>query len=101
MATLTKISEPARAGRTGLTVDSLTHPTEYVVLGYPDAARRHTEPSEEMVRIPYVHNADRGIVALVEAGLPKGIATKLVFQLEMKRNSPKAADADLGNRPIH
>jgi hypothetical protein len=100
MTTTTKIGEPARVGRFGLTVDSLTHSTTYVVLRYPDEARRHTEPYEEALRLPYVDNADRAILALQEAGLPKGIAAKLVFQLEMKRASPKAADADLGYRPV-
>ncbi len=100
MATTTKIGEPARVGHSGLTVDSLTHPTQFIVLRYPDKARRHTEPYEQARRVSYVDNADRAIEALQEAGLPKGIAAKLVFQLEMKRASPKAADADSGYRPV-
>jgi hypothetical protein len=100
MATATKIGEPARVGRSGLTVDSLTHPSEYIVLRYPDDARRHREPYEEALRIPFVHDPTAAINRLVEAGLPQGAAAKLVFQVEMKRVSPKAADADLGYRPV-
>ena len=100
MATTTKIGEPARVGHLGLAVDSLTNSTHYIILQYPDEAKRHTEPYEELQRIPYVDNADRAILTLQEAGLQKGIAAKLVFQLEMKRTSPKAADADSGYRPV-
>jgi hypothetical protein len=100
MATTTKIGEPARVGHWGLAVDSLIHSTQYIILQYPDEARRHTEPYVEVRHLPYVDNADQAIPALREAGLPKGIAAKLVFQLEMKRRSPKAADADLGYRPV-
>jgi hypothetical protein len=100
MATATKIGEPARVGRSGLTVDSLTHPTEYIVLRYPDEGRRHTEPYEEALRLPFADDPTAAINGLVEAGLPHGAAAKLVFQVEMKRISPKAADADLGYRPV-
>jgi hypothetical protein len=100
MATTTKIGEPARVGHFGLAVDSLTNSTQYIILQYPDETRRHTEPYKELQRIPYLDNADRAIAALREAGLPEGIAAKLVFQLEMKRLSPKAADADTGYRPV-
>jgi hypothetical protein len=99
MATATKVGEPARVAGWGLAVDNLTHPNQFIVLRYPDEARRHTEPYEEVLRLPYVEPTP-GIAALVVTGLPKGTAAKLIFQVEMKRASPKAADADLGYRPV-
>jgi len=100
MATAYKIGEPARVGRWGLTVDSLTRPGQYVVLRYANEHRRHTEPFEEVRRIPYLYDDEAAIAALGQVGMAKGTATQLVVQVELKRISPKAADADSGIRPV-
>jgi hypothetical protein len=99
--TATKIGEPARHRDWGLTVDKLLHPTEYVVIRYPADGQRHSEPFTEVQRLPYVGNADEAIAELVErTEMPRPSATSLVFAIGAKLNSPKAADADSGHRPV-
>jgi hypothetical protein len=97
MATATKVGEPARVGRWGLTVDSMTNPAEYVITKYPDDGQRHSDPFEIVCRIPYLNDP---IGALVETGIPKGTASTLRWRVAMKLASPKAADTDLGDRPV-
>jgi len=97
MATVTKIGEPARVGRWGLTVDNMTHPSEYVIVSYPGEGQRHADPCEIVRRLPYV---DDPIAAFVETGIPKGTANTLRWRVAMKLASPKVADTELGYRPV-
>jgi hypothetical protein len=97
MATVTRIGEPARKGRWGLTVDNMTRPSEYIVVKYPDEGERHSDPCEIIRRLPYV---DDPIAELAETGIPKGTASTLRWRVAMKLASPKAADTELGYRPV-
>jgi hypothetical protein len=97
MASTLKVGEPARVGRWGLTVDSLVSPCDWVVVRYPDEGKRHSEPHEILRRLPYVNDPR---VVLVEIGMSEGTATTLLFNAEVKRLSPKAAESDRGFRPV-
>lgn len=99
--TATKIGEPARHRDWGLTVDKLSHPTEYVVIRYPTVGRHHAEPFTAVQRLPYIANADDAIAELVvRAQMPKPSAVSLVMAVGAKIESPRGAGADSGYRPV-
>ncbi len=99
--TATRIAEPARHRSWGLTVDKRAGPTEYVIIRYATEGHRHSEPFTEVLRLPYIGNADQAIAELVNrTEMPKPTAISLVFALGMKLASPKSGDADLGYRPV-
>jgi hypothetical protein len=78
----------------------MAHPSEWVVVKYPDDGRRHTDPCEIVGRLPYDGDPDVAARYLTETGMSRGTALSLIFQVEAKRNSPKASDADAGYRPV-
>jgi hypothetical protein len=96
MTTTLRIGSPVRYGDWGLTVDKMDKPSEYVVLRYLTKGRRHAEPYDE-VRVPYVLSPD---LLAAKTNMPLGTANVLVNAVELKRLSPKAADADEGYRPV-
>jgi len=97
--TATHIAQPARHGDWGLNVDKLVQPSEFVVFRYPAEGRRHSEPSSEVQRLPYIANADAAILELVEkAGMPKPAAVSLVMAIGAKLASAKVEDADTARR---
>jgi hypothetical protein len=100
MATTSRIGQPARIGHWGLTVDKMTNPTEWIVLRYPEESKRHTDRHEIVRRVPYAGDPEGEAAQFAESGMATGTAMSLVFQVEAKRASPKAADADLGYRPV-
>jgi hypothetical protein len=100
MATTSRVGQPARIGHWGLTVNNLVAPTEWVIVCYPDEGKRHTDPCDVVGRVPYGRDPDGEATHLAETGMPSGTAMSLIFQVEAKRMSPKAAEADLGYRPI-
>src|SRR5260370_17151247 len=100
MSTAARIGERARHRDWGLTVDKMALPAEFIVVRYPTQGSRHTEPFEEVARLPYTAGIEAAIAELVErTGMPDKTASGLVFRLSMKLNSPKAADADLDYPP--
>ena len=99
--TATRISEPARHREWGLTVDKLALPTEYVVVRYPSEGVRHSEPFNTVARFAYTAGLEATIAELIRhTGMPEKTASALAFRVSMKLTSPKAADADLGYRPV-
>lgn len=96
--TVTRIGEPARYNDWGLTVDSMAHPTEYVVLRYTTWGRRHEESFEEIARLPY--ESDPRATLVERTAMPKGTASMLATRLAVKLASPRAAMADVGYRPV-
>jgi hypothetical protein len=97
MASTLRIGSPARFRDWGLTVDKMDNPSQYVVLRYLTEGRRHAEPYEEVARVRYELDPD---LLSERTTMPKGTARILVNAVEMKRLSPKAADADEGYRPV-
>jgi hypothetical protein len=53
-----------------------------------------------MRRLPYTGHPEADATRLTETGMPIGTAMTLIFQVEAKHASPKAAEADLGYRPV-
>jgi hypothetical protein len=101
MTTATRIAEPARHRDWGLTVDKMALPTEFIVVRYASEGTRHSEPFEQVARLPYSAGVEAATAGLVErTGMPEKTASALVFRVSMKLASPKAADADLGYRPV-
>jgi hypothetical protein len=97
MATTYRVGSPARFRDWGLTVNDMTRPTEYIVLQYLNEGRRHGEPYVEVCRPAYDPNP---AVLAERAGMPEGVARKLVSDVEMKRLSGKTSMADQGYRPV-
>jgi hypothetical protein len=97
MTTTLRIGSPARFRDWGLTIDQMENPSQYIVLRYLTEGRRHAEPYEEVGRVPYELDPD---LLAARTTMPKGTAKILVNAVEMKRLSPKAADADEGYRPV-
>src|SRR5438132_14369711 len=100
MTTTTKIGEPARIGSWGLTVDNMTNPSEWIIIRYQGEGKRHTDPHEIVRRVPYAGDPEGEAAQFVKTGMPQGTAMSLLFQVEAKRASPKAADVDVGYRPV-
>jgi len=88
--TATHVEQPARHRVWGLIVDSLPRPAEFVVIRYPSEGRRHSEPFTEVMRLPYIENADAAVAALVyRAAMPKPTAVSLVMAVSAKIQSAK------------
>jgi hypothetical protein len=100
MATTSRIGQPGRKGHWGLTVDRMINPSKWIIIRYPDDGKRHADPYEVVAEVLYGRNPDVEVTRLIDAGMPKGTAMSLIFQVEAKRSSPKAAEADLGYRPV-
>lgn len=98
-ATTTRVGEPARQGRWGLTVDNMHVPSEYVVLEYSASGRRHAEPATAVQRVPYAAWLSPETLA-AWARMPPSTARWLVTAVAIKLASPKASAAELGWRPI-
>jgi len=105
MATLIRRGEPVRFETWGVTIDSLVHPTRYIVIRYATSARRHSEPYEEVLRLPYGRGATEEVIDELagRTGMPRGTASRLVTNLEAQVTSPRRdrlASAEQGYRPV-
>jgi len=91
MSSLLKVSEPARYKAWGLDVDQRDSPAEFIVYRYTEEGSRHTEPCEEVARVPFTDLTDAAVSALTgPTQMPDGTARHLIFQLAAKLASHRS-----------